>query len=120
MGQSITRQLPSGSVNGAPILVAAIGNPGTTIHTSQANNTVSQMDEVVLYAYNNDNVNHVLTLQIGGNSANQLMSYNIPGNSAGKVPLGRFALNNGLALAAYADLANKISIDAEVYNVVTI
>lgn len=117
--QSITKALLSAASNGQPILVTATVDPGTLIHTATATNNINNMDEVVLYAFNNDTANHTLTLEVGGNGTANLIAIVIPGNAVGKVPIGRYNLNNGLTIKAYADSGSKIAIDGEVYSVAT-
>jgi hypothetical protein len=57
----------SGSVDGAGILVAATGSPGTTIHTGPT--VTTSFDEVWLYAVNTSTSNVKLTIQWGSTTS---------------------------------------------------
>jgi hypothetical protein len=60
---TITKHILSGSTYGQPISVAATGTPGTTIHTTGTSATI--IDEIWLYATNNDTVARNLTIEYG-------------------------------------------------------
>ena len=56
---------PAGTTgDGLGILVAATATAGTAIHTASA--TTTTIDEVWLYAYNNDTTSILLTIEYGG------------------------------------------------------
>ncbi len=96
----------SASTNGQPILVAATADPGTLIHTSQA--TTTFLDEIQFSAWNIDTVDHVITLEVGGNAAQNLVKMTIPAGQG--IPIPPVFLQNALTLKIYADLANKVII----------
>jgi hypothetical protein len=96
----------SASTNGQPIAVAATADPGTLIHTSQAG--TSFLDEIQFSAWNNDTVDHTLTLEVGGNGTANLLKMTIPAGQG--LPIPPVFLQNSLTLKAYADTANKIII----------
>lgn len=110
---TVTPVTPSGSTNGGPIKVAAAATPGTAIHTSVAG--TSQFDEIYLWVTNSDTVQHTLTLEIGGVADPDNLfpkGMSIAANS-GPVPvLTGIRLNNSKAIAAFADSANKLIIEA--------
>jgi hypothetical protein len=56
-----SKQVLSGSTDGAGILVAATASAGTTIHT--ASTTATTFDEVWLYAVNTDTTARKLTIE---------------------------------------------------------
>jgi hypothetical protein len=59
---------PAGTTgDGLGILVAATATAGTAIHT--ASSTATTVDEVWLYAYNNDSSSILLTIEYGGVTA---------------------------------------------------
>jgi len=65
---TFAKTILSGSTDGRGILVAAIGSPGTTIHTGPTN--TSHLHEIWLYAVNYDNTaDRKLTVQWGGTTA---------------------------------------------------
>ncbi len=64
---TITKIHLSQSSNGGPIAISATSSPGDIIHLSGI--TSSTIDEIWLYATNNDNVTRSLTLEIGGISS---------------------------------------------------
>jgi hypothetical protein len=61
---TFTKVKLSGSTNGRGIKVAATGTPGTTIHATGT--SASVLDEVWLWAYNDDTVAINLTVEFGG------------------------------------------------------
>jgi hypothetical protein len=59
---AIVKRIPlSASTNGTGIVVAQTATPGTLIHT--ATNTIDEVDEVWLWAYNSDNANATLSIE---------------------------------------------------------
>jgi hypothetical protein len=59
---------PAGTTgDGLGILVVATATAGTAIHTASA--TATTIDELWLYAYNNDSATILLTLEFGGVTA---------------------------------------------------
>ena len=59
---------PAGTTgDGLGILVVATATAGTAIHTASA--TATTIDELWLYAYNNDTASIVLTVEFGGVTA---------------------------------------------------
>ena len=104
-----SRQHLSGSTNGRAIKVAATATPGTAVHTAIAGTT--GFDEVYLWASNTDSAERTLTVEWGGTTApddHVAPAITLPPNS-GPVPIvtGQ-CLNNGLAIKAFSDAANKV------------
>jgi hypothetical protein len=112
---TISKILLSNSTQGEPIQITATGSPisfGTTIHvTDSSSNTI---DEIWLYATNNDSVPINLTVQFG-----QIGTYSeISASIAAKTALylispGLILKGNGsfgATVSAYASNTNSISI----------
>jgi hypothetical protein len=77
---TVSKLFLSGSTKGRAIKVAAVGTPGTTIHTGSSVNT--DIDEVWIYAQNTDTTNRKLTVEWGGTSApDDLIEITIPAES---------------------------------------
>lgn len=100
----------SGSTNGKPIKIVATSTPGTTIHTAVAGS--SDWDEIWLYAFNSSDDVATLTLEWGGTSApDQNIVVALPPKS-GLIPVvPGLLLQNSLAVAAFASVANVITIN---------
>lgn len=100
----------SGTTNGLPIPVVAVGAGGTLIHTSQAG---GGWDEVYLWASNIDAVGRLLWIEWGGvtDPTNHLVhSTSLGAHSLPiQIAMGQ-VLNGGLIVSAFADSASKINI----------
>lgn len=70
--------LLSGSDEGQPVDVAATASPGTVVHLTAASAT--QIDEVWLYATNNDagSADSLLSVEFGGTAASNLIAVEVP------------------------------------------
>lgn len=102
----------SGSTDGKAIKVAATATLGTAIHTAVSGTTAGTFDEVWLYATNNDTVDRTLTIEYGGaTSPDCLMTITLP-SKCGWVPIVKgHILQNGLAITAFASVANVVCIE---------
>lgn len=108
-----TAVIPSGSTNGKQIKVAATATAGTLIHTAVSG--TSSMDEVWLWATNNHSSAVNLTIEWGGTtSPDDLMVLSIPSKTGDYLVKAGVRINNGLAIRAFASVANVISISANV------
>lgn len=111
------KQKLSGSTDGKGIKVTATATTGTTIHTATSGTT--NIDEVYLYAQNNDadGETRTLTIEFGGTtSPDNLIVLPIP-CKAGLVPICEgLLLQNSLVITAFADEANDIQIYGYVHN----
>ena len=116
MSQAFTKKILSGSTNGLPILVAATATLGTTVHTAVAG--TSSMDEIWLYATNNDSTAVNLTLEWGTATAYGNIVLSIPAVSGLTVVIPGLLLQNGLVVTAFASVTNKISISGYVNGIV--
>lgn len=104
---------PAGTTgDGLGILVAATSTSGTAIHTASA--TATTLDEVWLYAYNNDTASVVLTIEFGGVTAPKDVIKSTITSQSGLVLICAGLVVQGNATAkvvrAFAGTANKISI----------
>ncbi len=107
MGASRIKLL--GSTDGRGIKVAATASPGTAIHTAISGTGADNFDELYLEAYNSDTTARTLTIEFGGTTApDDNIVLNIP-SKVGLVPvvMGR-VLQNGGAVKAFCDVANKV------------
>ena len=102
-----SKVLLSGCTDGQPILLTGTSlGAVTTIHESD----LTALDEVWLYACNND-VSTDRTLHLSFDSGATLTtSVSIPGNAGLVLVLPGFMLTNGTTVSAYASSASKISV----------
>jgi hypothetical protein len=115
---TFTKALLSGSTNGKQIKVTASTN-GTAITIHTATSSTSGFDEVWLYAYNDDSVQHTLTILWGGTTEpDNAMRFVIPSKSGRFLCVDGALLQNSLVVKAYADTANFVVIDGFVNNMV--
>ena len=105
--------LSGGTANGRRIKVAALGDPGTLIHTGPSDATTT--DEIWLDAYNSSPSPVSLTIEWGGNtSPDDMLTLTIPAQSqltqvvAGNVLLGNATTQ--LVVKAFAATANVVTI----------
>ncbi len=104
---------PAGTTgDGLGILVAATATAGTAIHT--ASTTTTTIDELWLYAYNNETSSVVLTVEFGGVTAPKDVIKSTITSQSGLVLICAGLVIQGNATAkvvrAFAGTANKISI----------
>lgn len=110
---ALTKVLLSGSTGGKAIKVAATGSTGTTIHATGT--SASVIDEVWLYATNQDTTAIALTVEWGGTSdPDDLITFTIPSKTALTLLVeGLPLVGTGAAartITAYAGTANKIMV----------
>jgi hypothetical protein len=112
-----TKNLLSGSTNGKQIKITATTN-GTaiTVHTAVAGAT--NVDEIWIYAYNNDTVTHLLTFLWGGTTEpDNAIKVTVPAQSGRILVCDGILLQNGLIVKAYADSANLVILDGFVNSI---
>ncbi len=114
---SISKTHLSGSTGGRQIKVAATTTPGTTIHTTGTSSTT--VDEVWLFATNQDATAIVLTVEFGGTTdPDDRISLTIPAKSGDTlVCAGRILSGDGSAgrvIKAFASTANKVMLGGHV------
>lgn len=101
----------SGSTDGRPVVVAATGTPGTTIHTSVSSTTT--YDEIYAWVSNVTGTAATITVEWGGTTdPGQLLvkALTVPPNSP-PIPLvtGQI-LSNGKVFAAFSGTASALNI----------
>jgi hypothetical protein len=107
MANTVYKRKFSGSTDGKPILVAATGDPGTTIHTAVAGITAGTYDEIWLWLGNNDSVSHVVTIEMGSTTSDAFVT--IPPYAGLFLVLAGNILQNGMVLKLWADVTNKVT-----------
>lgn len=110
---AVNKLLLGGSSQGKAIKVVATSTLGTTIHTGSTN--TAAIDEVWLYAMNNDTVDCQLTVEWGGAaSPDDLIQITLPSKSGlTLVAPGLLIAGNspsGLVVSAFASAANVATI----------
>jgi hypothetical protein len=100
----------SGSTDGKQIKVAAVGTPGTLIHTAQA--SANDEDFLFVSAVNSSAASVKLTLEHGGVAVpDDIVEITIPPET-GLIPIYQgIPLRNSLVLRAFAATANVILIN---------
>ena len=114
---TFTKTLLSNSTQGKGILIAATTSVGTTIHTTTSSSAT--LDEIWLYAYNSSSSSIYLTIQYGGTiSPNNDIKIVIPAQQGLTLAVPGLILSGdgstGATIAAYATLANVITISGYV------
>lgn len=102
----------SGSTAGQPILISGTATGGSVvIHTDP--NTANQADAVALKVANSSASAVMITLEIGTATSTVNHQYSCPANSITQIP-GRFAINGGTVIKAWAGTANVLSVTGQV------
>ena len=113
---SITPGFLSASTNGRQIKVAATATPGTLLHTAVSG--TDSIDYVTLEAVNISSSTVTLTIEWGGTtSPDDHVVIELGAKRGRQVVIDRCGLNNGLAVRAFADSANVVTIYGEVRTV---
>ena len=113
---TITKHLLSGSTDGKQIKVAATATPGTAIHTAHA----TALDEVWLWADNDDVADILLTIEWGGvTDVDNTIKKTIkgrgnPGQDGKVLVVACELLTNSLLIKAFAGTTNKIKLSGYV------
>ena len=98
----------SGSTFGKPISLITTATPGTLIHT--ATNTASTFDNCWLYAQNNHTALVTLTIEFGDTTAAAQIIMGLPSKEGLILVIPGLPLNGGLAVRAFASVANVVSV----------
>jgi hypothetical protein len=104
----------SESDGGQPIKISATGTPGTSIHFTD--DSLSNLDEVWLYANNTSGSAVTLTIEYGGKSSpDNLVAYSIPANTSmiKVIPGLLLSVNSGenpLEVSAFASTTNVVTV----------
>jgi hypothetical protein len=106
-----TKKFLSGSTNGKSIVVSTSGS-GSAITIHQAVNSVIDIDEIWLYAYNSDEAYQTIHLTWGEVvDPDGIISATIPPNSGPVLIIPGWLLQNNLYVKAFADEANLVMIN---------
>ena len=106
---TFTKVLLSGCTDGLGVLIAATTAGGTTVHT--AINSTTTIDEVWLYAANENTSDATLNIEWGGTTdVTNTMKMVIPYKSGLQLVTPGLPINNAKIIKAYASITNKISI----------
>jgi hypothetical protein len=110
----------SGSTQGRQIKVVATASPGTTVHTTGTSSSV--IDEVWLYATNQDTVERTLTVQFGNTtSPDDWITLNVPAKAGLTVVVPGLTLSGtgaaGNVVRAFASAANVVLVSGYVNRV---
>jgi hypothetical protein len=103
---AFTRVIPSGSTDGNGVKVTGTGTGSTvTFHTAHSTN----IDEVHLWAYNDDTQERTLTLEVGGTTdPDNLVVISVPPQAGLTYVLPGWNLTNSKTVKAFASTANVI------------
>jgi len=109
---TFSKEILSGSTDGRAIKVAATSTPGTTVHTGPT--TITDIDEIWLYAANSDTTSRKLTIEWGGvTDPDDLIEINL-GPESGLVLIAPGLVLKGnaspLVIKAFAATANVVTI----------
>ena len=101
-----TKLVPSGGVNGLPILVVPTATPGTVFHLSHA----TDLDEIWLWAINTDATDRKLTVEFGGvASPKDLIEKTIVAEDGPQLIVPGIPVTGTVTVAAFAAAANLIT-----------
>ena len=104
-----SKQKLSSSTDGRGIKVAATSSAGTAIHTAVAG--TNDWDEVYLYAVNAHTTDVTVTIEWGGTTdPDDLIEFTISNSSGLFIMAPGLLIQNGLGIAAFASIANVITI----------
>lgn len=109
---TISKLILSGSSQGKPIQIAATGSTGDIIHTTATASSI--VDEVWLYATNNDAVQRNLTVEYGTTGSTSEITSAIPSRSGLNIILPGTVLSgdgsSSSTITAYASATSSISL----------
>jgi hypothetical protein len=107
---AIERIQLSASTNGLQILATAAG---VLIHT--ATNVADTLDEIHIYAHNNDTVERTLVVEIGGSTADKVRKIILPPQGPGYwVSRGDLVLDGAQTLTIKCDTADVVVVSGYV------
>lgn len=109
-----SKLLLSNSVSGQQIIVNATGATGTPLHTS----TVAGLDEIWLYATNNNTGVANLTILWGGSGSGNLTQQPIYPQNGRQVIFDGALLQGGLNVSAFSNVSGSINIDGYINRII--
>ena len=109
---TFSKQFLSGSTNGRQIKVTANATPGTAIHTPDS----TGVDEIWLYATNQDTVSVDLTVEYGGTtSPDDKITLSVPSKSGSTLVVpGLIISGSGNPVRAFASTGSVVMISGYV------
>jgi hypothetical protein len=109
---NISKEILSGSTDGSPIQISATSSPGTPLHTSGTSSAI--IDEVWLYAVNNDTAIRGLVVEFGGTGSSYEIIVGIPAQSGLTVVIPGVGVrgdgSTASSVAAYATVTDVINV----------
>lgn len=108
---TFSKQILSGSTDGARVLIVPTSGTGTTIHTGSA--TATTIDEVWLYAYNNHTSDVLLTIQWCGTAGEDQIQFTVPFRKGLYLVVAGLPIKGNatpLIVRAFAATANVVTI----------
>lgn len=109
--------LLSGSTNGKQIKVTGTNaGAAVTVHTAVAG--TAALDEIWIYAYNDDTAARTVTILFGGTTEpDNAIRKVLPAKDGRILVCDGMKLQNGLVVKAFADAANVVMVDGFVNNI---
>jgi hypothetical protein len=102
---AISKVVPSGSSNGAPVKVAATATAGTLFHTAHA----TALDEIYLFLTNTDTLDRKATIEFGDATApDHNVKITVPAGDT-IIAIAGVPLTNSLTVKVFADAANVVN-----------
>jgi len=99
----------SASTDGRGIKIVATATAGTALHTATATADGSQRDEIYVYLYNSHTDDVEVTFEYGGvTDPDDHIVVTVPFDSGLILAIPGLTLENALALAAFASVANVV------------
>lgn len=115
---TVVKRKLSGSTDGKPIKVVPTATAGTTIHTAVSGTVAGTFDEIYLYAYNGHTAAVTLTIEFGGATVpDQNIILTLPPKEGLTLVVPGLILQNGMVVAAFASVANVITISGWVNSI---
>ncbi len=107
---AVTKQLLSDSTDGRQIKVVAVATPGITVHV-----TVTDKDEVWLWAYNSDPMPVELTIEWGdATSPDDTMKFTVPPKDGLFTLIPGLIMTNNRTIRAFAATASVVMVSGYV------
>lgn len=117
---TISKEILSGSTNGRPIQISQVSTPGNILHTTGTSTTT--IDEVWIYATNNDSVTRNLTIEWGTTGSTSEIVVGIPSKSGLTIVIPGITLRGtgsaGNDVRAYASTGGFINVIGYVNRIV--
>lgn len=109
-----SKTILSGSSAGKQIIIGATMSPGTVIHTAISGSGADNMDEVYIYAANNDAVDRDLTIEWGETGGTGGSTVSVPALSGYVLVIPGFVLQDSNVVRGYSETGGKVVINGYV------